>query len=148
MGKERHVYKNGKRVEKTISGSRKTVLSINPFVRWFSRKKIDIALKMAGLKKEDVVLDFGCGDGYLKRTNPGLNITGYDINPEQTGIDDYRKIQPNKIFAMDVLEHIPKREIEVILKNFKNMSHDFDLIVAIPTENWISRKARMLMGKP
>jgi len=147
MNTKRYIYHDGKIIEKTKSDDSRTVSSKNPIVRWFSRKKMDIALKMARLKKEDIILDFGCGGGYLKRSNPKFNITGYDINPEQTEIDDYTKIHPTKIFVLDVFEHLPEKEIKGILNNFKKMSSNFDLITAIPTENLISRKARKLLGK-
>ncbi|MGV8151668.1 MAG: methyltransferase domain-containing protein [Candidatus Nanoarchaeia archaeon] len=143
-----YVTKGNVKIKKTTGDDTKTVLSKNPIVRFFSRKKIKIALSMAHLKKEDIILDFGCGGGYLKRSNPGFNIIGYDINPLQTDIKDYKKIKPTKIFAMDVFEHIPLKEIEKIISDFKKMSPGFNLIVAIPTENFLSRKARRLLGKP
>ncbi|MBU3940419.1 MAG: class I SAM-dependent methyltransferase [Nanoarchaeota archaeon] len=144
---EKYVYKDGIKIEKTTADETKTVLSKNPIVRWFSRTKMEIALKMAKLKKNDIILDFGCGDCYLKKSNPKFNIIGYDINPKKTEIEDYTTIHPTKIFAMDVLEHIPKGEIIEILSNFKKMNPNVELIVAIPTENWVSRKARLLLGK-
>jgi len=111
--------------------------------------KVNIALKIAKLRKNDKILDFGCGAGWLKNKlrKKGYNIVGYDINSQHTEIKDYTKIKPDKIFALDVLEHIEKREIKKIIKNFKKMNSDFELIVSIPTENWFSRKMRKSLGK-
>lgn len=126
-----------------------TYLNKNPIIRAFSRTKIKIAIKMANSKKDDLILDFGCGEGWLKNNlkKQGYNITGYDITPKHSDVKDYRKIKPDKIFAMDVFEHISKEEIVKIIKNFKKMNPNFELITSIPTENWISRKARKILGK-
>lgn len=146
--KKRYVYKNGKRIEKIVANENTTVLSKNPIVRWFSKKKIDIAIKCAKLQPDDVILDFGCGGGYLERVLNGYDIVGYDVTPHHTQIKDYTTISPTKIFVLDVFEHIPKKEIIRVVKNFKKMSKSFHVITAIPTENWFSRKSRLLMGKP
>ncbi len=126
-----------------------TYTNKNPIVRLFSKSKIGIALKIAKLKKTDLILDFGCGEGWLKNNlkRQGYNVIGYDITPQHTDIKDYRKLKPDKILAMDVFEHIPKSEIETIIQNFKKMNPNFELITSIPTENLISRKARKLLGK-
>jgi len=126
-----------------------TYLNKNPIIRTFSKTKIKIAFMIADLKKTDLILDFGCGEGWLKNNlkKQGYNVIGYDITPEHSDVEDYRKIKPNKIFVMDVFEHIPKEEIVKIIKNFKEMNPDFELITSIPTENWISRKARKILGK-
>ena len=116
----------------------------NPLVRLFYRMKFGIAIFYAGLKKDDLILDFGCGIGWLKKQLSEYNVVGYDIDPKLTEVD-YTKIKPNKIFAMDVFEHVPKNEIRKILKNFKKTG-SFILIAAIPTENWFWRKSRKLMG--
>ena len=145
---KRYVYDNeGRKIEKTHSDDRRTVLSKNVIIRTFAKKKMDIAIKFAKLKHTDIILDFGCGGGHIKRSNPTFDITGYDVNPEHTELKHYTSIRPTKIFAMDVLEHIPSEEIEQIFNNFKKMSTSFDLIVAIPTENLLSRKARLMLGK-
>ena len=125
-----------------------TYESKNLITRVYFRLKINKAIKLAGLKKEDIILDFGCGDGWLEKKLKNYKIYGYDINPEKTFIKDYKKIKPNKIFVLDVFEHIPLEEIKKILDNFKKLNNKFDLIVSIPTENLISRKIRKLVGKP
>ena len=124
-----------------------TYESGNLIIKIYFSLKIRLAIKLAKLKKNDVILDFGCGGGWLEKKLRNYNIAGYDVNPKKTFIKDYQLVNPDKIFALDVFEHVPKAEIGKILKNFKNMSSTFDLIVSIPTENFISRKARKLLGK-
>lgn len=112
------------------------------YFRW----KVMTAIKLAGLKKDDLILDYGCGDGWLEHKLKNYNILGYDLNPEKTFIKDYKKVRPTKIFVLDVFEHIPVKIIKEIIINFKKMG-DFELIVSQPTENWLSRKVRVLLGK-
>jgi hypothetical protein len=121
----------------------------NLLVRIFSKLKVLIAINFANLEKEDVILDFGCGAGWLKNKlkSWGYEIYGYDATPKHSDIKDYTKLKPQKIFVLDVFEHIPEKEIMKIIKNFKKMNKNVELIVAIPTENFISRKVRKLLGK-
>jgi len=128
---------------------RAAYMNKNPLVRLFSKMKVNLAIRLAGLKKNDLILDFGCGAGWLKDKlrKRGFNAVGYDITPEHSDIKDYTKMKPNKIFAMDVFEHISKDEIREVIKNFKKMNKDFALITAIPTENWVSKKCRKILGK-
>ena len=124
-----------------------TYESPNLLVRTYFRWKINTSIWLANLKRDDVILDFGCGDGWLEIKLENYNIIGYDTNPKKTFITDYKKIKPNKIFALDVFEHIPIKETKKIIANFKKMSDNFELIVSQPTENWLSRKARIFFGK-
>ncbi len=125
-----------------------TYFNKNPLVRVFFKAKTNLAIRMLNLKKKDSILDFGCGAGWLKNKlkKQGYNVVGFDVTPEHTDIKDYKKVKANKIFALDVFEHISKDKIKEIIKNFKK-NPVFDLVVAIPTENLISRKIRRLCGK-
>lgn len=85
--------------------------------------------------------------GWLEKKLKNFKIFGYDLNPKKTFVRDYREIKPTKIFVLDVFEHIPKEEIERIVDNFKRMNDNFELIVSQPTENWLSRTVRKIVGK-
>jgi SAM-dependent methyltransferase len=126
---------------------KETYESNNPLTRTYFRMKIWLTIRLAKIKKTDIILDFGCGGGWLEKKLQNYKIYGYDINPDKTFIKDYRQINPNKIFVLDVLEHMPKKEIENIIFEFKKLNDCFDLIVSVPTENWLSKKIRRFVGK-
>lgn len=125
-----------------------TYESKNLITRTYFKIKIWLTIKLAKLKKTDIILDFGCGGGWVEKKLKSYQIYGYDINPKKTFIKDYREIKPTKIFALDVFEHIPIEEIKQIIENFKKLNNSFEIIVSIPTENWVSKKMRQFVGKP
>ena len=124
--------------------------SPNPIIRWFFNKKINYVLGISNLKKDDILLDFGCGEGEIKKRleESKIQVIGYDPTPEHTDIDDYTKLRPTKIISMDCFEHIPKDDILRILENFRKMNSNVIMTFSIPTENFLSRKLRKLLGKP
>ena len=138
---------NKKEGLKYESSAYHTVLHKNPIVKMYFRWKFNKIIQFAKLDKNQLILDFGCGDKWLKKTLPEYNLIGYDLNPKQTETNDYRVLHPDKIFLIDVFEHLPLEEIKKIIKDFKKMNANFELITSIPTENLISRKIRKLVGK-
>ena len=120
----------------------------NPLIRYFFRIKLRIAIKLVRLKKDDVILDFGCGGKWLKSWLKDYNVISYDINPIQTEVKDYTTVNPTIIFALDVLEHIEKNELRKTIQNFKKMSNNFTLITLIPNENKIWFLARKILRLP
>ncbi len=124
-----------------------TYSSANPLTKAYFKTKVWLAIKMAKLSKKDIILDFGCGGGWLEKKLQNYKIYGYDSNPEKTFIKNYKIINPTKIFVLDVFEHIPQNEIKKIINEFKKLNSKFEIIVSIPTENFISRKIRKFVGK-
>lgn len=147
MGNQEYNNNSEKSKLKYESSAYHTVLHKNPIVKIYFRLKFNKIIKFAELNKNQLILDFGCGDKWLKKRLTDYNVIGYDINPKQTEIEDYRTIHPDKIFLIDVFEHLSLEKIREIIRDFKKMNPDFELITSIPTENWISRKIRVLVGK-
>jgi len=117
-----------------------------PFVRFYFRRIISVAIDMLGnISKDSLILDFGCGRQYLKKAS-GLKIIGYDIVPQFTDIDDYRNIKPDIIFCNHVLEHLDIQELKETLDSFKKIVPKF-IITGVPTENLLS-KLCALIGRP
>lgn len=115
------------------------------FAGIYFRKILNTIIKFGDLKNEnDIILDFGCGVGHLKKTLKKNNIINYDIDPALTEIVDYKKIKPKIIILSGVLEHLYLKEIQALLTEFLAMNNKAELLVYLPTENWISKIAMRL----
>lgn len=104
--------------------------------------------KLLSTKGDITVLDLGCGDGMMMQ-NLGLpsnfEITGVDLfNPylklakrkkiyKDLIKKDIRKYRPdrkfNVVFASHVLEHLSKKEGEVLLEKIENITKDIIIII-------------------
>lgn len=67
--------------------------------------------------EEGAVLDFGCGQQRLKDFLPkALKYIGYDIIPDYSDVDDYKKTDPDIFFSISSFEHVTHDELDGILK--------------------------------
>lgn len=104
-------------------------------------------IKFGNLNKEKgLILDFGCGFNYLKKTLKNKNVVGYDIIPKLTDVKDYKNLKPGVIVCNSVLEHLDEEGLRRTLSDFISMNKNVKLITAIPTENFISRIGMILTG--
>ncbi|MDO8480902.1 MAG: methyltransferase domain-containing protein [Nanoarchaeota archaeon] len=113
----------------------------------YFKRVLRTLIKMGGLREElGLILDFGCGVGHLKKALPGKTILGYDILPENTEVKDYRDLKPDFIVCNAVLEHLDEAQLREALDNFKKMNPRAALLVALPTENFVSKIGMVLTG--
>jgi ribosomal protein L11 methylase PrmA len=111
-------------------------------------------LKLAGVKKTDIVYDLGCGDGrivIMAAKLYGAHGVGIDINPERVqearanatraGVDNLVKFEENDLFAADIhnatvvtLYLLPNINLKLRPKLFSDLkpgtrvvSHSFDM---------------------
>lgn len=97
-------------------------------------------------REKGIVLDFGCGTGNLKKRlrESEVRVVGYDILPENSDIRDYKKVRPSVIVCNHVLEHLTGAEIEEVIPYF--LKTKARLVVALPTENFISKIGMVMAG--
>jgi cyclopropane fatty-acyl-phospholipid synthase-like methyltransferase len=114
---------------------------------------VDRMLEMAGVTKDDVVYDLGCGDARIPVTAAkkyGCKTCGYDVDPqrireslenvEENGVGDLVTIEQKDIFTLDLSEAnvitlylLPSLNVKLIpqLDKLKPgsriVSHDFDM---------------------
>jgi len=118
------------------------------FSRIYFNRILKTIIDFGDLRNEkDIILDFGCGTGHLKKMLPDSNVIGYDIIPELSDITEYKNLSPEKIVLSGVLEHIHHSEIEILLKEFIKMNSRAELLVFLPTENFISKIAMHVAGQ-
>lgn len=100
------------------------------------------------IKKSDLVLDFGCGGGYMLEKLECRGKYGVDINPlarkeaQKKGLkifENLEKIPPalkfNVIYSHHALEHIENPAI--IIRSFRKLlKKDGQLICVVPIDDW------------
>lgn len=136
--------------------------SRNPFVRNLFWGRINIALSLAEIKNNSIVLDVGCGSGQLvkaiRKHNSKCECYATDVQDSKITesvnckfqIADVKKLpfEDNKfdfVFALDVLEHI-RENVGLAIKEIRRILRpDGSVILSGPTESWTYRFCRSLL---
>ncbi|HRY52920.1 MAG TPA: methyltransferase domain-containing protein [Candidatus Portnoybacteria bacterium] len=118
------------------------------FSKIYFNRILEKIIEFGDLRNEPgSILDFGCGVGHLKEKLASRKVVGYDIIPELSDVSDWRDLTPNQIVMSGVLEHLYGQEIEVLIDELKSKNPRANLLVYLPTENWISKIAMRLAGQ-
>ncbi|HPD15565.1 MAG TPA: 50S ribosomal protein L11 methyltransferase [Planctomycetota bacterium] len=114
---------------------------------------VEIMLRLADVKKDDIVYDLGCGDGRIviaAAKKAGCKATGYDIDPvrvkeslenvKKNNVENLVTIEEKDVFTLDLsqasvitLYLLPSLNVKLIpqLEKMKPgcriVSHDFDM---------------------
>jgi len=114
---------------------------------------VEVMLRLADVKKDDVVYDLGCGDGRIvvaAAKKAGCKAVGYDIDPQRVKeslenvktnkVEDLVKIEEKDIFTLDLAQAsvitlylLPSLNVKLIpqLEKMKPgcriVSHAFDM---------------------
>jgi len=123
--------------------------------RYLHRKRFSDALNILKLKKSDIFLDYGCGDGYLlllaSAIIPPKHLFGFD--PAQTmlqqtvktlagrgitivsRLEDLPRKKFSKISCLETCEHLPKKRLTELLERSSDLLEDSgELVVSVPVE--------------
>ena len=72
-------------------------------------------------KKNIKILDFGCGQGYLKKRlkkNKQLKVIGFDVVKELSDVVNWKMVKFDYFLACHVFVYLKKKKIENIITNF------------------------------
>lgn len=104
------------------------------------------------IEESDVVLDFGCGGGFLLNEINCAKKIGVEINPAaqkqaaDLGLKVYTSLEEvgenvTKIISSHALEHVPSPLI-VLKKMFSVLNDSGKLVMLLPMEDWRSSSQR------
>jgi ubiquinone/menaquinone biosynthesis C-methylase UbiE len=134
--------------------------SKNPLTKMLFWKRILIAIALAKIKDESVLLDIGCNTGHLlkeiQKFNTRCERWGMDIEPKILGahianqfqIADARHLpfidrRFDIIFALDTLEHI--KDVDDAIKEIHRVLIPNGIaVLSGPTESWFYKFCRFL----
>lgn len=141
----------------------------NPVINWLFWQRLRTVMeRLNGLVMYDRILDFGCGSGVMLPFLAGISrhVTAMDVdlfplertreqiplaenvevvNASQTTLNDLPKNAYDRIIALDVLEHV--HDLPGTLTDLLALlKPDGQLIVSVPTENFLYQIGRKLAG--
>jgi len=140
--------------------------SVNPLVRRIFFDRLRQACSVAQLRPTDIALDLGTGAGTLVSILDGkipefigvdfhrmLNQVGTKIGKSKSAVHWIRSDAAHLplrdgavsvIFALDILEHVPKLE-ETLVQIGRVLGQGGRLVVSAPTESFLYRLARFVV---
>ena len=85
--------------------------------------------------KKQIVLDFGCGEGYLKKVSNKRKIIhkiyNYDILEEMSEIKDWKNINFDIFVAIHVFSLFDVNELEQLINKIKKINTNAEIIVGM-----------------
>lgn len=143
--------------------------SKNIVLRILERMRLKKIIKFAQIKKDDVVLDLGCGEGFLISLIPsslpkrivGIDISKIALEKAKETLKDKENVELqwgdaqnlnlpeesfDKIVCSEVLEHVPQPK-KVMIEMHKVLKNNGLLVISVPDEKrtqFIMKMAKIL----
>ena len=106
-------------------------------------------IKVGNFNEDKVILDFGCGYGYLKKLNIKLGnksqIINYDIVQELSEIKDIFSVDFDKIVFCQSLYLIEEAKIIKILERLRKKNSKLEIIVVISKQSFLNKLLSILL---
>ena len=113
----------------------------------------DNIIKCVELKKKNItkILDFGCGNGYLKKrlgNNKKIKVIGYDIVRELSDVQNWKSVNFDYFVSCQVFTYFKKKKFENIIKYLRKNRFKSKVIVAITRQGWLNKLGAFILNEP
>jgi len=121
--------------------------------RWLHQRRFDETLKTLNLKTSDLLLDYGCGDGYLlklcSKSISSQNLYGFEpannmyeeaiqnVGKKIKIVQDLKELNKKftKISCLETCEHLIDDDLKILLINIENLlESNGQVIISVPIE--------------
>ena len=125
----------------------KYVTPYSPITGIYFRKILSTVVRVGKLDRAGLkVLDFGCGHGILKKMNPGIDITGYDIVKDLTEVDHWTSVAFDVVVSNEVFYRFSEPMLESCLREFKSHNNNVELVVGMSRQSIVNKLGSILLG--
>jgi dTDP-4-amino-4,6-dideoxygalactose transaminase len=93
------------------------------------------------------ILDFGCGNGELKRLLGG-RVIGFDIIPALSDVEDWRPAKFDVLVANQVFYSFNEKELEDLLIELRSRNPRLRLVVGVSRQGMLNNIGKYILGRP
>lgn len=99
---------------------------------------------------EKIILDFGCGLGYLKQLlkNKNDKVINYDIIKELSEVSHWSDKYFNVLVANEVFYTFDEEELTRLIFELKKFNPNLIFIVGISKQSWLNKLGSKLFNEP
>lgn len=103
-------------------------------------------IKIIKISKKKKILDFGCGQGYLKKKidQKNIKVINYDIIDQFSEIRNWKKCNFDLVVFSQVLMYLDKKKVESIFKYLLNKKSE--IIVVFSNQTLLNKIASYILG--
>lgn len=117
--------------------------------KFYFRHLLNQIINVGELRRPGIsILDFGCGNGELKRILPDAKVIGFDIIPSLSDVEDWRPVDFDVLVANEVFYSFSENRLEELILELKRKNINLELIVGISHQGVLSNIGKYLLGKP
>ena len=126
----------------------KGVTSYSGLSRTYFLRLLRSLIELGRLERPGLtILDFGCGNGELKRMVKG-KVIGYDVVPALSDVKDWKSVDFDVLVANEVFYSFTEAELVKLLKALKKKNKDLELVVGISRLGFLNKVGMFLLGRP
>ncbi|EON13587.1 hypothetical protein [Pandoraea sp. SD6-2] len=126
----------------------KGVTSYSGVAGFYFRYLLNQIVRIGELRQPGlVILDFGCGNGELKRLLKD-GVVGYDIIPDLSDVSDWRGVEFDVLVANQVFYSFDEVSLENLLIELINLNRKIKMVVGISRQGWMNKIGKYLLGRP
>ena len=126
----------------------KGVTNYSGISRYYFRKLLNSIINIGCLTRPSIrVLDFGCGKGELKKLLPSANIIGYDIIPQLSDVDDWRKVNFDILVSNQVFYTFKEEALDRLLCELKSKNKNLEIVIGISRQGILNNIGKYLLFK-
>lgn len=115
----------------------------------YFKKILREIIKIGNLERNNLkILDFGCGQGVLKKlintNNPKTKVLNFDVIEKYSDVKDWHNEEFDVVVANEVFYTFESYKLKKLLNEFRKKNPNLEIIVGISKQSWLNNIGKII----
>jgi 2-polyprenyl-3-methyl-5-hydroxy-6-metoxy-1,4-benzoquinol methylase len=115
----------------------------------YFKKLLREIIKIGNLDSDNLkILDFGCGQGVLKKlintNNPKTKVINYDVIEKYSEVKNWRDEEFDVVVSNEVFHSFRSNKLEELLNEFREKNPNLEIIAGISKQSWLNNIGKII----